>query len=60
MKSYEEIKKEELEGTSKYSDNQFNLYFKFLKVLRSLFTESFLWFASIIVFIGVWSFFHWL
>ena len=60
MKSYEEIKKEELEGTSKYTDNQFNLYFKFLKVLRSLFTESFLWFASIIVFIGVWSVFHWL
>ena len=27
MKSYEEIKKEELEGTSKYSDKQFNLSF---------------------------------
>ena len=36
MKSYEEIKKEELEGTSKYTDRQFNLYFKFFKILRLL------------------------
>lgn len=60
MKSYEEIKKEELEGTSKYTNRQFNLYFNFFKVLRLLFTEGFLWVASILVFIGIWSIFYWL
>ena len=60
MKSYEEIKKEELEGTSKYTDRQFNLYFKFFKGLRLIFTEGFFWFLSILTFLGIWSIFHWL
>ena len=60
MKSYEEIKKEELEVTTKYSDKQFNLYFKFFKGLRLIFTEGFFWFLSILTFLGIWSIFHWL
>ena len=60
MKSYEEIKEEELNVTNKYTDRQFSIYFNFFKILRSFFTEGFLWCISIMIFIGIWSVFYFL
>lgn len=60
MKNYEEIKEEELKLTSEYTDKQFNFYFKSFKILRSFFTETFLWCFSIFIFNGIWSVFYWL
>ena len=60
MKSYEEIKEEELNVTSKYTDRQFSIYFNFFKILRLFFTEGFLWFISILIFAGIWSVFYFL
>ena len=60
MKSYHEIKEEELNVTSKYTDKQFSIYFNFFKILRLFFTEGFLWCISILIFTGIWSVFYWL
>ena len=60
MKSYGEIKEEELNVTNKYTDRQFSIYFNFFKILRSFFTEGFLWCISILIFIGIWSVFYFL
>ena len=50
MKSYHELKQEELEKTKKYSDKSLNRYIKSHKVLRGLYSELFFWIISLIPF----------
>ena len=57
MKSYEEIKKEELLLTKNYSDKKLNRYIKVCKILKWFLNEKFLWILSIIPFSIIPGFF---
>jgi hypothetical protein len=50
MKSYQEIKEEELITTEKYSNKKLDKYIWNCKFLRKLFNENFFWVISIIPF----------
>jgi len=64
MKSYEEIKKEELKNTNKYSGKELNRYLNFnikaLKGMRFFLNHGVLWTISILTFIAISGIFSWL
>ena len=51
MKSYHEIKEEELITTEKYSNKKLDKYIWNCKFLRKLFSENFFWVISVIPFV---------
>lgn len=53
MKSYEEIKEQELETTKNFTAKQMNRYIRFCKIIRSLHSENFFWLMSFIPFIVI-------
>jgi len=48
MKSYHEVKEEELIVTKNYSNKKLDRYIWFCKVIRKMFTEEFFWAMSLI------------
>jgi hypothetical protein len=53
MKTYEEIKKEELETTKGYSDKRLDRYIRLYKVLDSILDMRVLWTISALVFLAI-------
>jgi len=53
MKSYQEIKNEELVVTKNYSKKNLDRYIWFCKVLRNMFSEKFFWIVSWIPFVVI-------
>ena len=53
MKSYEEIKEQELETTKDFTVKKMNRYIRFCKIIRSLHSENFFWLMSFIPFIAI-------
>ena len=60
MKSYLEIKEEELITTEKYSNKKLDMYIWFCKIPEKMLTENFFWVISAIPFILFPSVFIWL
>ena len=48
--NYHSIKEKELETTKDYSEERFNRYLRFHKILKGLYSELFFWSVSIIPF----------
>jgi hypothetical protein len=48
MKSYQEVKEEELIVTKNYSNKKLNRYIWLCKLIRKMFTEEFFWAMSLI------------
>mgnify|MGYP000524506901 CR=1 FL=1 len=57
MKSYNEIREEELIITEKFSNKKLDRYISFVKFIRRGFNINFLWFLSVIIFFLVSSIF---
>jgi hypothetical protein len=57
MKSYNEIREEELIITEKFSNKKLDRYIWFVKFIRRGFNINFLWFLSVIMFLLVSSIF---
>ena len=53
MKTYEEIKKEELETTKGYSDKRLDRYIRLYKVLDSILDMRVLWTISALIFLAI-------
>jgi hypothetical protein len=53
MKSYEEIKEQELETTKDFTVKKMNRYIRFCKIIKSLHSENFFWLISFIPFIVI-------
>ena len=53
MKTYEEIKKEELETTKGYSDKRLDRYIRLYKVLDKILDVRVLWTISALVFLAI-------
>ena len=53
MKTYEEIKKEEIETTKEYSDKKLNRYIRLYKVLDKILDMRVLWTISALIFLAI-------
>lgn len=53
MKTYEEIKKEELETTKGYSDKKLDRYIRLYKALDKIFDIRVLWAISALIFLAI-------
>jgi|688.fasta_scaffold466184_2 hypothetical protein len=60
MKTYQEVKNDELIVTRYYSKRKLDRYIWFCKVLRKLFSETFFWIVSFIPFLAIPSVFIYL
>ncbi len=60
MKSYQEIREEELVITKDYSKKQLDRYIWSAKFFRKFLNEKFFWFLSILSMSLIWSVFIWL
>lgn len=60
MKSYQEIKDEELENTKSYSDKKLSRYIKLCKFLAGIMNMRILWCLSIVPFVVINTIFVWI